>query len=479
MCYIRKEFQEKLEIIDCRCNDIPEKWQEFIDENKIKHNLIIKSNGISICTNCKHEFITKKKVGEYKKCPNCKNTYLIKSSRLKNYEFKNTLILLDKVENDLVFRYFEICSTYQNRLLEHNFNTSVVEYARSFFEKHMDVVNDRVSRCQCYIHINHWYNPGVWRKYTRHYSYGKTGVIYPYNLTEILKDSEYKYLNLKEFSKSVKELNYEYLLENIARYSSFEMLIKLRLYKLALDARKFNSHGTFNKIFGVSKEYYSFIKRHNITYKELEILRLIKQKDIKKIRYLSNFNINALKEITTYVTIDNFIVYAKKNKKEFDIHIYKDYLRLANLMGLDLKNKKYIFPDNLKKKHDELEKEYEIDSRRILNQSIAKRYYDLKKNIYKDEKFVIVPAKSIEDLEKESKEQSNCVRTYSNKYAESKCDIYFMRLLKNKNKSLVTVEVKDNEIVQSRTKFNNKPEEIQLLFLKEWQNKVLKKCNIV
>ena len=48
--------------------------------------------------------------------------------------------------------------------------------------------------------------------------------------------------------------------------------------------------------------------------------------------------------------------------------------------------------------------------------------------------FIILPAKSVEALENESKQQSNCVRTYSEDYANGSCDIYFMRLLCAKNK---------------------------------------------
>ena len=54
-----------------------------------------------------------------------------------------------------------------------------------------------------------------------------------------------------------------------------------------------------------------------------------------------------------------------------------------------------------------------------------------------------------------------------------KCDIYFMRSVNEKDKSLVTVEVKGNKVVQSRIKYNNLPEEKQKLFLEKWQEKVL------
>ena len=88
--------------------------------------------------------------------------------------------------------------------------------------------------------------------------------------------------------------------------------------------------------------------------------------------------------------------------------------------------------------------------------------------------FIIMPAGSLKALQNESEQQSNCVKTYAERYAHGKCDIYFMREVDKPKKSLVTVEVKNNEVVQSRIKYNNNPSEKQLEFLRKWENKVLK-----
>lgn len=479
MGYIRKEYREKLQKIDSRYNDLPKKWNKFINEIKVKHNLIIKkAKGQSICTNCKHEFVTNKKIGEYEKCPNCKNRYLVRSNRLKKYWFINTLVLLDKIDDDLVFRYFEIWSSYDNKSNYYGFKDSVVEYGRSFFKKRVEVVNDRLSKCQCYIHVNHFYTHGTWREYTRNYGFGKEGFVYPYNLKTILKDTDYKYIRFENFLNEIGEINFESVLENALCYPSFEMLVKLKLYNLALDANKFENSGSFNQIFGVPKDYYSFIKRNKLNYKQLEILRLLQEKNIDKIRYLSQYSLLTLENVNHYISLDNFIKYAKMHRAKIDTYLYKDYLKFAFLAGLDLKNKKYIFPDNLKKRHDELEKYVETNNRKLLNKQISKRCKELNNNKYQDEMFIILPAKSVEALENESKQQSNCVRTYSEDYANGSCDIYFMRLLCAKNKSLVTVEVKNNEIVQSRIKHNYQPTEEQRLFLEKWQKIVLQSCRV-
>ena len=157
-------------------------------------------------------------------------------------------------------------------------------------------------------------------------------------------------------------------------------------------------------------------------------------------------------------------------------YIYKDYLRFAKALGYDLKNNRYAFPKNLKEEHDKLEKQYKIQSEKLIKEAILKRGKELSKNEYRNKKFIILPAKSLKAMQDESKQQSNCVRTYAEKYAEGQCDIYFMRDIKTPRKSLVTVEVKNNKVVQSRIKYNSSPDEKQLKFLNEWENKVLSKA---
>mgnify|MGYP004480687593 FL=1 len=49
-----------------------------------------------------------------------------------------------------------------------------------------------------------------------------------------------------------------------------------------------------------------------------------------------------------------------------------------------------------------------------------------------------------------------------------------MRDIKAQAKSLVTVEVKDNKVVQSRIKYNDSPNKTQIQFLDNWERKVLK-----
>ena len=486
MGYVRKAYREIFNWLD-NYSELPKGWNMFVEDQEKHHNLIIKSNKNKChCTNCDFNFISKKKVNEEVKCPNCHNKYLIKRSNLRYYEFKDYLSILDIVNDTFVIRYFELKSCID---AEHKHHSSVVEFAREIptNKYYRDVyVNDRVSRCQCHIFIYHcndcdYCNSKKWREYTRNYSLIDYSIVFPNNIKKLLKNTKFKYSCIWDIAKHSTYIDLLKLIKNREEYAlnRIELLVKMKLYNLALRAEEFSCSGSFKEIFGVSKDYYPFMKKYNITYTQLKLLRLLQEKDIKKIRYLETFvsygdNTYSLEEIKKYINLNRFIKYSKMKHKTVDLYLYKDYLRFAKLLGLDLKNNRYAFPKNLKEAHDTLERQFKVQSNKIMQKTISKRGKELSKNKYQNNNFIILPALSLSALQDESKQQNNCVRTYAEKYATGDCDIYFMRDINNPKKSLVTVEVQDNTVVQSRTKNNNNPNEKQLVFLNKWEQKVLK-----
>lgn len=485
MGYIKKAHREILEILDNRIT-FPNGWNEFVNKQAKYHNLIIKySNNNCFCTNCRQNFISKKKVNQKTKCPNCHNIYLIKRSNLRYYEFKDDLSILDRVNDTFVIRYFEL-KTIIDAMHQHH--SSVVEFAREIprDDYYRDIyVNDIVSKCQCHIYINHsssdYFNTKKWRAYTRNYSLIDYSIVFPNNMKKILKNTEFKYSCIWKLAKHSTYIDLLKLIKNTDDYAinRIERLTKMKLYNLALKAENFSFFGTFETIFGVSKDYYQFMKKYNITYPQLKILQLLKEKNINKIRYLEDFIMYGdstydLEEIAKYISLNRFIKYSKMHHKNVKIYLYKDYLRFAKSLGFDLKNKRYAFPKNLKEEHDKLAAQYDIKKNEIIQNAIIKRGKELIKNQYKNKNFIILPAPSLEALINEGKQQNNCVRTYAEKYAESDCDIYFMRDINKPKKSLVTIEVKNNSVVQSRIKNNDDPNQKQLEFINKWEQEVLK-----
>ena len=485
MGYIKKAHREILQILD-QHSSFPNGWDKFVLKHIQYQSLIIKSGkNKCYCTNCGHNFISKKKVNQKTKCPNCHNEYLIKRSNLRYFEFKDYLSILEKVNGTFIIRYFELKTTIDSMHIPYS---SIVEFAREIprNDSYRDIyVNNRFSKCQYYIYINHsnsnYSTTKNWRIYKRSYSPIDYSIVFPNNIKKILKDTEFKYSCIWELAKHSTYIDLLNLIKNKDDFNinRIECLTKMKLYNLALRANEFSSFETFKTTFGVPKDYYDFMKKYNITYKQLKILQLLKEKNINKIRYLEDFimygdSTRDLEEITKYISLNRFIKYSKMHHKNVKIYLYKDYLRFAKYLGYDLKNNKYAFPKNLKEEHDKLAAQYDINENEIIQNAIIKRGKELIKNQYKNKNFIILPAPSLEALINEGKQQNNCVRTYAEKYAENDCDIYFMRDVNKPKKSLVTIEVSNNRVVQSRIKNNNDPNKKQLDFINKWEQEVLK-----
>lgn len=479
MGYINKAIRELIEEMEDTFI-LPRNWNEYLYEVEKNNNIIIKNKNIYFCTNCQQSFNLNNgpKLKEETICPHCKQKYTVRSNRLKNYSIKDNILLLDKAKGQLIVRVFELRSDYISEKQE--FTHSVVEYSRLIVDDdYRELRNDRITPGITSYCVNHYReDDGKWRLYTGYWyqTYAK-GFFYKDNLKEVLKETIYEKSRLWDFVRqpaskyyNVKDLLY------MASQPSFEVLVEMQLYNLAEYASSFWCVGSFKKIFGVSKDYYQFMKKHDITKEQLEVLRIYPTKDIRKINFLCKHKY-VIEEIKEYTSLDNFIKYFR-TKKLKDSHIYKDYLGFAKKLGLDLKNKKYLFPAKLKTMHDLYEKQIKIMEQERITKCIEKRLETLMKNVFKNNEFIIFPASSVAELVEESKQQNNCVRTYAERYADGNCDIYFMRKIDTPNISLVTVEVRNNKVVQKRTKNNEKTNKKQDKFLDTWQKKVLERVAV-
>lgn len=475
--YIRKEIRDFINNMPKEMK-LPKDWKKFVKENSVEYNLILKHGKEHECTNCHKYFTSDIPIGEYDECPFCKNSYIVRRSNLKNYFFLSDLALCDNVNNKFIIRYFENRTyyNYQKRKFENN----IVEYARIIPELQVELVNDRFIKYLSSEHILHYKKITKWRVFTGMCELNQYyRVVYLNNLEEKTKGTIYQYAPLREAIKYLDNdrVDMKVLLSK-AKYPSFELLMKAGLYNLALNCpEKFNEKCSFEKKFGVSKDYYTFMKKHNITYLQLEVLKIIKRKNMKiinKILKIGFDNIQRINKASEYVNLIKLEEYSRKHKN-FTLSSYLDYLR--NLEKLEVpfvKNKKLLFPEDFWKAHDESVKKVKIVGNKGLDRRIKARYEELSKNIYINEKYFIRPAKSLKDMRDEAKQQNNCVyKNYSEKYAFGDTDIYFLRTNKNPEKSLVTIEVNNKKIRQKEQKNHYSLSKEQIELLVYWEKNVI------
>ena len=81
---------------------------------------------------------------------------------------------------------------------------------------------------------------------------------------------------------------------------------------------------------------------------------------------------------------------------------------------------------------------------------------------------------STQDIKDESAAQNNCVSSYIDKVINGECHILFLRKKSSPDKSLVTIEVRNNQIVQARRKFNDPVSEEEQKVIDAFNNKFSK-----
>ena len=460
--HIKKKIKEQIDVINSYVdNYINSKEFKTFVKNQKKYICIKKKNN-AYCSKCMSEFKTSCKVNSYVKCPNCREKLLVK--RTTNYVDKDYFMYLIKFNDKYIIRNYEIVNTYSNSTKSMKF--IITEYARQVINPDGTLgmkimINNMRRNIGGYWYINYFEKTQYWKPEYYISTFGKCFVD--------KNTLETKYYDPKEIFDNA-EVDVCDILRGINKNSyTLEILTKAKLYNLTFFYYKFKV-GKFEDVFKLDRSYLPFMIENNIIYEELRILQKIKIKDYELIKYFTD--VCNLDELLKYCKPYDLIKYNIKNKNEY---IYGDYLNMAKYMKMDMKDKAVLYPKNLKEEHDKLQCRVEVRKNKKIQKDIRKRYKEIVGNTFQDSKFIIFPAKNIEELVDESQQQKNCVNSYAERIASGKCDIYFMRLVSNQSHSLVTVEVRNKKVVQSFIYDNDPIDKQQASFLRKWENKILNK----
>jgi hypothetical protein len=82
---------------------------------------------------------------------------------------------------------------------------------------------------------------------------------------------------------------------------------------------------------------------------------------------------------------------------------------------------------------------------------------------------------STQEIKDEASQQSNCVASYIDRVIDGQCHIMFLRKKDNPDKSLVTIEIVDNKIVQAKRRFNDPVTFEDQEAIDKWNKKYAKK----
>ncbi len=154
-----------------------------------------------------------------------------------------------------------------------------------------------------------------------------------------------------------------------------------------------------------------------------------------------------------------------------DFYEYRDYIRMKIRLGENQFNSVTKYPANLKLAHDEVMKRVEIHKSQELIDRFKEQFEKYKKMAHFNDSLIIRPVKSPEELIQESMKLDHCVKLYADRVAKGETEIFFVRTKDAATEPFITVELKDNKIVQCRGAHNCKPPEYVAEFVETWANK--------
>ena len=475
-------------------DDIPYKVKLFINNISSKIGIYDEHNNKYYCSKCLNQ------LDERFHCNNCFIEYENDNETLKNIFIKIPFFNREKVNKEIGFYIFDVINDevllyllkekiticdFKDKVKIHKvFNIKkdrIIELTTKshYLFKNIDdqIINsynkNRLNSIFTYEKLLKYYNDI--RKESSNISddwnlHTEKVFIYTNNLTA-LNNTIYRYTNiwktasfLNNKQPTILELTYMPIF-----CPQFEYLINYGLYNLAFTYSRFLIGKNFQEIFGIEKEYLSFMKDININIIELAGLRISFIKD-KKIIYSIG------KAYTSFIKIKNILPNFNTNlflrnilnntyNYEKTINNYCDYLNLLKINNFDFKSKRIVYPNNFYETYFLL-KNPEIDNK------IKSLSNILSFNKYEDEKYVIIPASSLHEMIEEANYQHNCLVDYCEDYSNNKTHIYFMREKEKRNTPFITIEINNNKVAQAYARYNKRPEKEIIDIIKKWSDEL-------
>lgn len=379
---------------------------------------------------------------------------------------------------------------------------------------------ERVFMRPGYYRAYYSYNAGKsWSK-DRQVALGKI-----YDLIEVnydcINDSQMKYLPrdmYKTIYSKQERIERKYLAryktaESFARCPQLETLFKndfrdicRRIIWLRGSTKSINKHAKeLHEILRITKTQLRFIKENHdastVTLRKLEIFHIadrygIKECDYDKLLYLCKVSsVETLDYLLRFQSLTKLwnVVCKYLEDRHFNnlrevLSEYKDYLHEREDNGDDLSNTIYLRPRNLYETYSRIRQEAEQKRDEKYIDDMQAKYPDIelrsekipKKYTFIHKGLVIRPAVDAKEIVMEGRILHHCVGSDSQRYLRNfnagKGWILVIRHIDNLDKPYITVELKDNKIIQWYGEHDTKPdEEIIEEFLKEYRKHIDKK----
>ena len=414
---------------------IPEGFREWAMDDAIKERRYIyyhagRNVEYGYCTHCKKLVpVFLPKHNRESSCYECNSDIIYKADgKAGTVRDDGKCTLFQKLENGgYVIRYFRINrEIYRERYMKPE--ETLTETKRIILDEWMRPGKHYVWDIFPTINKLRWCNGG--HGYDN--SFGNSGRMYPYNLTEQLKDSDLRYVPLEELMEKS-----DCIIRNATifmkraedHYRVAEYLIKCRLYKLAAeflesDRLELGGHlnvcaGSILQCLGITKEQLRILQKLNGGTSLMQIITAVNTHKVALTgeQIIQMYSEGISWRFVSYMrgtTPHKMLRYISSctNRTE-----YLDYLDMRQKCEYDMTDSIILYPRDMKAAHDKMVQETNERAAEIRLKEVREKFPNIqemfeplnKKYSFEYKSYVIRPAKSAAEIVMEGRILHHCV----------------------------------------------------------------------
>lgn len=191
----------------------------------------------------------------------------------------------------------------------------------------------------------------------------------------------------------------------------------------------------------------------------------------KFIEFMALINTYKYKPVSLCQYIDNILMYEGEECQDEVVSQLYDYTRMMS----SISDKYEKYPRYLRTTHNIATRNYNRLKKEFAEDVFINR---IKPNMeYSHKSWIVIYPKSTQSIKDEAVQMSNCVASYIDKVIEGECDILFLRHKDSPDKSVVTLEVRHNKVVQAKGKFNRECNEEEKMVINKLEDFLNNKSN--
>lgn len=456
--------------------------------------------------------------GHYGTCPMCgaRGEYKCQG-KVKGTRDKYIYLFLGQKykENGMVMRYVEvgkkwtlgfICGDKGPEMYNASEELSGVEIARAYFEPGKKVQID-YHKHDPYMGKDFWDDCNL---------YGMANIPIDAGLImsetyEEMKGTIFQYSALQEYAKNVREVNPIDYLKRYSQTPQIEVLVKMgltdvveKLVKCYYGIVDDENARRPDQFLGIRKERVRQLIRKKGDTHLLGVMLMEKRQGQnwtdEQVEHLAETDLSGtqVEMATRYMTLQKLLNRIEKYsgceygtecssasaRIRHTATTYADYLSMRINLGYDLNNTVYQQPQDLEAEHNKMVMETNKEEMDKHLKEVAERYPEIRhvyrklrnKYLYEDDRYIIRPARSAEEIVMEGRLLHHCVggNTYLDKHNTGKTYILMLRFKEEPDVPYITVEIdaKNPRILQWYGDKDKKPDEKNM---QSWLNTWLMK----